>query len=92
MKASSLNEGLVGRDGKLTPFAEHMLALGRLCVAWAYLDHQTIDAVSLLLDGPTEQATCVTTEARDMSARCRMMKTLAFAGSPLSNGEMRLHA
>lgn len=77
-----VNQALKGADGELTPFAYHMLAIGRLCVTWALLDRYLSDCVAILLDCSAAQAACITTETRDVSERCRLLKTLSYLEAP----------
>ena len=59
-----------------------MLALGRLCVVWAYIDRLLNDLIQAFLGCSHGQAAIIGTEADNASARCRMLQKLAVEASP----------
>ncbi len=59
-----------------------MLALGRLCIVWAYIDRLLNDLIQAFLSCTHAQAAIIGTEADNAAARCRMLQNLAMEASP----------
>jgi hypothetical protein len=87
MKDRPEYQALLTAEGELKPFGHHMLALGRLCITWAFLDRQLNDALTELLGCSAAQAACIANEATDVAERCRILKTLCYVDGP--GGEWR---
>ena len=66
---------------------EHALALGMLCIYWASLDRALDLVLERYLDADEKTVACITTSASDVSARCEMLKRLAYLKGP--DGEWR---
>jgi len=82
MPNSPVNNDLVDSDGTLTPFAAHMIALGRLCVTWSYMERLLNETLPPLLGCSDAQAAVIATEMSGTSTICNMLKTLAYADAP----------
>lgn len=64
--------------GTSPSFKAHMLALGRLCIVWAYIDRLLNDAIQAVLGCTHGQAASIGTEAHNVASRCRLLRLLAF--------------
>lgn len=82
MSNSPVNNELIDDQGTLTPFAAHMIALGRLCVTWSYMERLLNDILPPVLGCSDAQAAVISTEMPSTSAICKMLKTLAYADAP----------
>ena len=63
-------------------FERHMLALGRLCVVWAFVDRLLNELIQAFLGCTAGQAATIGTEADTAAARCKMLKNFAHEGPP----------
>jgi hypothetical protein len=59
-------------------YDRYMLAIGRLCAAWAILDREINALLKELLKISDAQVACLATEMNDVAPRCRLLKTLSY--------------
>ncbi len=82
MVNSPINSDLVGPDGTLTTYAAHMIALGRLCVSWAYMERLMNDILPTLMGCSEKQGAVIATETSTTVGRCQLLANLAYADAP----------
>jgi hypothetical protein len=63
----------------------HCLALGRLCVAWAFVDRQLNDLIQYMIGCSDASAASIATVADGTASRCNLIKLLNHE-RPISEG------